>query len=129
MSLAEKVRELAHKAGLTKDVEFRESGEMCAEAVVKKKKWFPGVAWMQPNFLVTFQAYREELEMQVPECLYDRMKEEQKVLLSYTRVYRYEYDYVPPDFGQKELISTKCVDYGFLEAELLEDEKPISEKV
>lgn len=120
-NLVEKIRKFGHKLGLTEEVEFRESGVMSSEATVKKKAWFPGIAWIQPHFLVTFQAYKEELEMEVPEYLFEQMKEGQKVAISYTRVYKYAQDYVPPDFEQKEIISTECVDYELLDAELLKD--------
>lgn len=122
MNLIEKIRQLGHGLRLTRDVEFRESGAMCSEAIVKKKDWFPGFAFMEPTYIITFQANREELEMNVPEWLYDQMKEGHRVALSYQRVYKYEQDYVPPDFNEKELISTNCVDYEFLDAELLKDE-------
>ncbi|MDD4878690.1 MAG: hypothetical protein PHO02_06700 [Candidatus Nanoarchaeia archaeon] len=120
-NLVEKIRKIAHKMGFTKDVEFRESGAMCDEAVASKKEWFPGAAFLEPTYLITFKANKEEMEMVVPEKTYDSITEGNRVALSYARVYRQSYDYVPPYFDQKELIETKCVDFEFIEAELLEN--------
>ncbi|MFH1637683.1 MAG: hypothetical protein ABIB71_04645 [Candidatus Woesearchaeota archaeon] len=124
MGLIRRVKEISHMLGLTREKRKEISRVYYQKAEVEEKKY-----WQDP-FMPTADMYADEhysvrfngdifpIEVE-NEDMFNGLKEGDMVLMGFKKVYSCAYDYIPPDFGSKELVDMVVSGHEFISAKKL----------